>query len=159
MTCDFADLVQNGFCTHPVAPLQGSIGPRSCTSPAASRLNIRPPRMRESVKRTGPHSPVDRVFHRTTLAPSNATSAGAPCRRASSTGRGGPGRVLYGGRFPANHVWETPSTSGAPPRWKGLSPFLGIFSPRRLSNFTDIQLYRASRMAGQPGLVGASVTV
>jgi hypothetical protein len=43
MACDFADLVQNGFCTHPVAPLQGSFGPRSCTSPAVSRLNIHPP--------------------------------------------------------------------------------------------------------------------
>ncbi|MCS3679001.1 hypothetical protein GGP72_002798 [Salinibacter ruber] len=45
---------QNGFCTRPVAhqrhdlasarpPLQGSFGPRSCTSPAVSRLNIHPP--------------------------------------------------------------------------------------------------------------------
>ena len=43
MTCDFADLVQNGFYTRPVAPLQGSFGPRSCTSLAVSRLNIHPP--------------------------------------------------------------------------------------------------------------------
>jgi hypothetical protein len=43
MACDFADLVQNGFCTRPVAPLQGSFGSRSCTSPAVSRLNIHPP--------------------------------------------------------------------------------------------------------------------
>ena len=43
MACDFADLVQNGFCTRPVAALQGSFGPRSCTSPAVSRLNIHPP--------------------------------------------------------------------------------------------------------------------
>ena len=43
MACDFADLVQNGFCTRPVAPLQGSFGPRSCTSSAVSRLNIHPP--------------------------------------------------------------------------------------------------------------------
>ncbi len=43
MACDFADLVQNGFCTRPVAPLQGSLGPRSCTSAAVSRLNIHPP--------------------------------------------------------------------------------------------------------------------
>ena len=42
MACDFADLVQNGFCTRLVAPLQGSFGPRSCTSPAVSRLNIHP---------------------------------------------------------------------------------------------------------------------
>ncbi len=45
---------QNGFCTRPVAhqrhdlasarpPLQGSFEPRSCTSPAVSRLNIHPP--------------------------------------------------------------------------------------------------------------------
>ena len=54
--CDFADLVhprrpsgysvtafpaQNGFCTRPVALLQGSIGPRSCTSPAVfTRLRL-----------------------------------------------------------------------------------------------------------------------
>ena len=25
MACDFADLVQNGFCTRPVAPLQGLV--------------------------------------------------------------------------------------------------------------------------------------
>ena len=43
MACDFADLVQNGFCTCPVAALQGSFGPRSCTSPAVSRRNIHPP--------------------------------------------------------------------------------------------------------------------
>ncbi len=43
MAYDFADLVQNGFYTRPVAPLQGSFGPRSCTSPAVSRLNIHPP--------------------------------------------------------------------------------------------------------------------
>ncbi|MFB6279676.1 MAG: hypothetical protein ABEK75_09235 [Salinibacter sp.] len=43
MACDFANLVQNGFCTRPVAPLQGSFGPRSCTSLAVSRLNIHPP--------------------------------------------------------------------------------------------------------------------
>jgi hypothetical protein len=43
MACDFADLVQNGFCTRPVVPLQGSFGPCSCTSPAVSRLNIHPP--------------------------------------------------------------------------------------------------------------------
>jgi len=43
MACDFADLVQNRFGTRPVAPLQDSFGPRSCTSPAVSRLNIHPP--------------------------------------------------------------------------------------------------------------------
>ncbi len=43
MACGFADLVQNGFCTRPVAPLQGSFGLRSCTLPAVSRLNIHPP--------------------------------------------------------------------------------------------------------------------
>ena len=43
MACDFADLVQNGFCTRPVAPLQGAFGSRSCTSPAVSRRNIHPP--------------------------------------------------------------------------------------------------------------------
>jgi hypothetical protein len=30
--CDFVDLVQNGFYTRPVAPLQGLFGRRSCTS-------------------------------------------------------------------------------------------------------------------------------
>jgi len=49
MACDFADLVQNGFCTgdlkspRPVALLQGSFGVRSCTSPAGFRLNIHSP--------------------------------------------------------------------------------------------------------------------
>ena len=43
MACDFADLVQNGFCTRPVALLQGAFEPRSCTSPAVSRRNIHPP--------------------------------------------------------------------------------------------------------------------
>jgi hypothetical protein len=43
MAYDFAYLVQNGFFTRPVAPLQGSFGPRSCTSLAVSRLNIHPP--------------------------------------------------------------------------------------------------------------------
>jgi hypothetical protein len=42
MACDFADLVQNEFCTRPVALLQGLFGPRSRTSPAVSRLNIHP---------------------------------------------------------------------------------------------------------------------
>ena len=38
--CDFVDLAQNGFCTRPVAPLQGSLGHRSCASPTVSRLRI-----------------------------------------------------------------------------------------------------------------------
>jgi outer membrane receptor protein involved in Fe transport len=54
MAHDFADLVQpwdysvtafpaqNGFCTRPVAPLQGSFGPRSCTSPAVFARRARP---------------------------------------------------------------------------------------------------------------------
>ena len=40
--CDFVDLAQNGFCTRPVAPLQGSLGHRSCASPTVSRLRIHP---------------------------------------------------------------------------------------------------------------------
>jgi len=40
---DFVDLVQNGFCTRPVAPLQGSIERRFAASPTVSRLNINPP--------------------------------------------------------------------------------------------------------------------
>jgi hypothetical protein len=43
MTCDFAGLGQNRFCTRPVAPLQGSFGLRSCPSPAVSRRNTHPP--------------------------------------------------------------------------------------------------------------------
>ena len=50
MACDFTALVQNGFCTSPVAhqghdlalarpPLQGSFERRSCTSTAVSRLS------------------------------------------------------------------------------------------------------------------------
>jgi len=38
VACDFADRVQNEFDTHLVALLQDSFGPRSCTSPAVSRL-------------------------------------------------------------------------------------------------------------------------
>jgi hypothetical protein len=38
--CDFVDLVQNGFCTRPVAPLQGSFGHRFAASPTVSRLHI-----------------------------------------------------------------------------------------------------------------------
>ena len=38
--CDFVDLAQNGFCTRPVAPLQDSLGHRSCASPTVSRLRI-----------------------------------------------------------------------------------------------------------------------
>ena len=50
--CDFVDLAQNSFCTHPVAhqgydlalarpPLQGSIGHCSCTSPTVfTRLRL-----------------------------------------------------------------------------------------------------------------------
>ena len=40
---DFVDLVQNDFCTRPVAPLQGSFERCSCTSPTVSRLRIHPP--------------------------------------------------------------------------------------------------------------------
>ena len=38
--CDFVDLAQNGFGTRPVAPLQGSLGHRSCASLTVSRLRI-----------------------------------------------------------------------------------------------------------------------
>ena len=41
--CDFVDLVQNGFCTRPVAPLQGSLERRSCTLTTVSRHRIHPP--------------------------------------------------------------------------------------------------------------------
>ena len=37
--CDFVDLAQNAFCTHPVAPLQGSFGRRFAASPTMSRFS------------------------------------------------------------------------------------------------------------------------
>ena len=41
--CDCVDLVQNGFCTRPVVPLQGSFGRHFATSPTVSRRSIRSP--------------------------------------------------------------------------------------------------------------------
>ena len=38
--CDFVDLMQNGFYTRPVGPLQGSFERRSCTSTTVSRHRI-----------------------------------------------------------------------------------------------------------------------
>ena len=49
--CDFVDLVQNGFCTRPVAPLQGSFERRSCTSTTVSRHRIHPPNRFWTVER------------------------------------------------------------------------------------------------------------
>ena len=43
MACDFVDLVQNGFGTRPVVPLQGLFEHHFATSTTVSRLNINPP--------------------------------------------------------------------------------------------------------------------
>jgi hypothetical protein len=100
--------------------------------------------MRESVKRTGPHSPVDRVFHRTTLARSNTAPRVPPTGEPSGL-RHKAGRILFGGAL------SKPITYGRlllPPEKRGAEGSIAIFG--RFSAGMSSQKYGVSLMAGYP---------